>query len=407
MQPQKHFSVASAFALFAIISALDACGANSVIFDNQSGNPAVVKLVGPTTTPVSVQNGKTEAVQASAGHYYIKVRYGTPGHYFYSKGEDFDVTDTATSSSETTITLHKVLNGNYSTRPMTVTEFGLDDSVGDSPIIAQGKTFTEIKVKAEAGDVKAQCDLGVAYENGFGVREDQQEAAKWFRKAADQGNAKAQNSLAGMYHTSRGVLQDNKEAVKWFRKAAEQGDVRAEFNLGLMYSKEDGVPKDDAEAVKWYRKAAEQGHASAQHDLGIAYATGIGVSKNLDEAVKWFRKAADQDNAEGESEMGIAYMSGASVPKDQGEAIKYFRKASEQGNGKAQFNLSIAYYSGIATPKNLVEAYKWMSLSAAQGVSRARSGLQTIEHEMTADQIEEAKRLATVFKPREAPKDME
>ena len=129
MKPNEHFSVASAFALFAIISALDACAANSVIFDNQSGNPAIVKLVGPTSTSVSVQNGKTETVQASAGHYYIKVRYGTSGNYVYGKGEDFDVTETATSSSEITITLHKVLNGNYRTRPMTETEFGVDDNL--------------------------------------------------------------------------------------------------------------------------------------------------------------------------------------------------------------------------------------------------------------------------------------
>ena len=151
MKPQKHFSVASAFALFAIISALDACEANSVIFDNQSGNPAVVKLVGPTSTSVSVQNGKTETVQASAGHYYIKVRYGTPGNYFYSKGDDFDVTETATSSAEITITLHKVLNGNYGTRPMTETEFGVDDSVGVHPSLPKGKPLLKSRQRLKPG----------------------------------------------------------------------------------------------------------------------------------------------------------------------------------------------------------------------------------------------------------------
>jgi len=407
MKPQEHISFASVFALFAIISALDARAANSITFDNQSGKPALVKLVGPTSTSVSVQNGNKEAVQANAGHYYIKVRYGTPGNYFYSKGEDFDVTETATSSSEITITLHKVLNGNYSTRPMTETEFGVDDSAGGSHPIAQGKTLTEIKARAEAGNAKAQCDLGVAYENGVGVLEDQQEAAKWFRKAAEQGNAKAQNNLGGMFHTGRGVSQDNKEAVKWFRMAAEQGDMRAEFNLGLMYSKEEGVTRDYDEAAKWYHKAAEQGYAAAQHNLGIAYVNGIGVPKDIDQAVKWFRKAADQDNADAETEMGVAYMIGTSVPKDQVEAINCFRKASEQGNGKAQFNLSIAYYSGTVVTKNLVEAYKWMSLSATQGFGRARNGLQTIERSMTSDQVAEGKRLASEFKAREAPKEME
>ena len=55
--------------------------------------------------------------------------------------------------------------------------------------------YLETKVKAEAGDANAQNLLGVMYDVGFGVQEDDKEAVKWYRKAAAQGNKQAQKEL--------------------------------------------------------------------------------------------------------------------------------------------------------------------------------------------------------------------
>ena len=108
----------------------------------------------------------------------------------------------------------------------------------------------------------AQFSLGVMYDNGEGVPQDNAEAVKWYRLAAEQGDADAQFNLGRMYDNGEGVPQDYAEAVKWYRLAAEQGDADAQFNLGLMYEKARVVPQDYAEAVKWYRLAAEQGDAA-------------------------------------------------------------------------------------------------------------------------------------------------
>ena len=61
------------------------------------------------------------------------------------------------------------------------------------------KKFGETKAKAEAGDAIAQNKIGVMYDLGRGVLEDDKEAAKWYRKAAEQGHAEAQINLASMY----------------------------------------------------------------------------------------------------------------------------------------------------------------------------------------------------------------
>ena len=66
-----------------------------------------------------------------------------------------------------------------------------------------------------------------------------------------------------MYFTGQGVKQDKEEAVKWYRKAAEQGYASAQYNLGNIYGNGRGVKQDYVEAVKWYRKAADQGDADA------------------------------------------------------------------------------------------------------------------------------------------------
>jgi TPR repeat protein len=85
-----------------------------------------------------------------------------------------------------------------------------------------------------------------------------------WRKDAEQGRAFAQYYLGLMYDDGEGVAEDNVEAVKWYRKAAEQGYSFAQFKLGQMYAMGKGVAQDYVEAVKWYRNAAEQGHWDAQ-----------------------------------------------------------------------------------------------------------------------------------------------
>ena len=52
---------------------------------------------------------------------------------------------------------------------------------------------------------------------------------------AEQGDADAQYNLGVMYDNGEGVTQDDAEAVKWYRRAAEQGNAFAQHNLGVMY----------------------------------------------------------------------------------------------------------------------------------------------------------------------------
>ena len=89
-------------------------------------------------------------------------------------------------------------------------------------------------------------------------------ALEQYRKAAQQGSAAAQSNLGVMYENGYGVPQDYAQAVAWYRKAAGQGSAAGQNNLGVMYEMGKGVSKEVQQAVSWYGKAADQGFAPAQ-----------------------------------------------------------------------------------------------------------------------------------------------
>ena len=126
---------------------------NTITFDNQSGQPALVKLGGPTMRDVEVLVGQKRTVTASGGRYHIKTRYGTPGKYRYTKGDEFVVKDSATSRSEITITLHKVVDGNYDTDPISESEFLADKH----PTGEKHPSDEQYEARVEAARQKAEA----------------------------------------------------------------------------------------------------------------------------------------------------------------------------------------------------------------------------------------------------------
>ena len=106
--------------------------------------------------------------------------------------------------------------------------------------------------------------------DAFNIRDYAAALKKW-RAVAEQGLAEAQFNLGLIYDNGLGVTEDNQEAVKWYRRAAEQGLTEAQNNLGLMYEKGEGISEDVKEAVRWYRRAALLGLAEAQVNLALMY----------------------------------------------------------------------------------------------------------------------------------------
>ncbi len=104
--------------------------------------------------------------------------------------------------------------------------------------------LAEFQVLAEAQeDANARYFLGLLYRNGWGVPQDDNEAARWFRLAAHQDHVEAQYTLGYMYEHGQGVTADIENAKGWYRKAAHQGDDDAQQNLRIILFEEKNAPK--------------------------------------------------------------------------------------------------------------------------------------------------------------------
>ncbi|HVO82093.1 MAG TPA: tetratricopeptide repeat protein [Terriglobales bacterium] len=183
--------------------------------------------------------------------------------------------------------------------------------------------ISQLKTKAEAGDALAQLALARAYADGNGVRQNDDLAAAWCRKAADQGNAAAENELGIMYREGRGVEKSKEEAVKWYRKAARQGNASAMFNLGTAYYNGDGVAINDAAAYAWFLLAREAGSRNAAE----------AVSRAESELKPWVI-------SEGFKIIATIYFKGEELPRDVAQSALWMRKAAEKGDHEAQLALA-------------------------------------------------------------------
>ena len=92
---------------------------------------------------------------------------------------------------------------------------------------------------------------------------DYSKTVKELHALAEYGEARAQYDLGLMYDQGQGVPQNNKEAMRWYYLAAEQGEAKAQYNLGLMYANGQGVPQNYSEAYFWVDLAAKQGNEHA------------------------------------------------------------------------------------------------------------------------------------------------
>jgi TPR repeat protein len=151
--------------------------------------------------------------------------------------------------------------------------------------------FSELKKRAEGGDVIAQSSLAYAYKTGSGVEKNPEEAIKWIQRAADNGSAEAQHNLGLSYVQGYGVPQNYEKAREWFLKSAGQGFLRAYGKIGTLHQRGLGVPVDPAKAAQWFEKGAQNGVQGDQYNLGIMYTLGEGVEKDNVKAYQWLTAA--------------------------------------------------------------------------------------------------------------------
>ena len=245
---------------------------------------------------------------------------------------------------------------------------------------------------AELGDDGAMFNLGVCYEEGKGVEENQSKAREWYRKAYE-----GKGECAGQAACNIGNLFYNNEyyesAVEWYRRGAELGDDESMLSLGECYEEGEGVEEDKNEAKTWYqkvyegrgevagyaarcignlylqinnyesavewcRRGAELGDDYAMLNTGLFYEYGKGVEKDWHKAVEWYQKAYEiKGECAGKAACNIGILFGDDG--DYESAVEWYQRGAELGDDISMLALGIGYEEGIGVEKDWRKALEW------------------------------------------------
>jgi TPR repeat protein len=222
--------------------------------------------------------------------------------------------------------------------------------------------WSDLRLKALAGDAQAAAKLGESYETG--PSRDVAEAMRWLRKASGLGSPDGQRELGLLLLRGDAVSPDPGQAAPLLRQAAESGDVTAEATLGVMYAYGDGVAQDWPLALEWTRRAAEQDDPWAQANLGLYLETGRDGAPRPEEAAAWYRRAAARGFALAQTRLGLWYQRYKSEPE---RAFGLFLQAAQQRDPVSERILALAYRDGDGVAANQAEAVAWFDRAASHG----------------------------------------
>jgi TPR repeat protein len=180
---------------------------------------------------------------------------------------------------------------------------------------------------AEAGDVRAQANLGACLSTGRGLAPDPAQARRWLGLAADAGDRVAARNLATLL-----LDTDRAEAARCYRHAAEAGDPASQDMLSRMLLDGDGLPADAPAARHWAEQAAAAGLAAAAARLGRMHHEALGTPRDAAQAVRWWRQAAEAGDADASAMLGAALLLGQGTAPDGVEALAWLLAASARGS---------------------------------------------------------------------------
>ena len=272
---------------------------------------------------------------------------------------------------------------------------GQDDPSPSKPTAeAASVPATELELllrAAEGGDEDAMRALVESYDQGIGVPEDQQQAARWLTKLVEFGAAEDQYALANRYYDNRGVISNPGRGAKLLALAAEQGMPLAQLQYGEIHFADDlGVFRNVDTALEWMEKSANQGSSHSQNVLGEMYRWGLKVEVdnedplvetkvkktlvevNYEEALRWFLVAAAQGNAAAQISLALMYSEGIGVEKDPAQVEHWYRMAAEGGQTDAKLVLARIYDEGIGVAADPSEAARWYQSASEDGIVEAK-----------------------------------
>lgn len=114
---------------------------------------------------------------------------------------------------------------------------------------------------------------------------------------ANRGHPIAMNDMGIRFEDGYGVPQDFRRAFAWYLDSAKCGCCAAQYNVARLLEVGKGCDKNIFEAAFYYRLAAEKGHMYAQHRLANILDRYFDF-EGREQEVKYWRRRADREWSE-------------------------------------------------------------------------------------------------------------
>ncbi|KKO45283.1 hypothetical protein WG68_11200 [Arsukibacterium ikkense] len=144
---------------------------------------------------------------------------------------------------------------------------------------------------ASLGHALAMWELGIAYEAGDGVAQNQYIAMDWFRKSEQHSNLPDETVF--FVTEPDGALTEYQPAeyFEYLLMKAQAGDTAAQFSVAALYDKGQLTSVDRNAALNWYLAAAQSGHIRAAYIASYFYCRGVVAEKEPAKANYWASKS--------------------------------------------------------------------------------------------------------------------
>jgi len=248
-------------------------------------------------------------------------------------------------------------------------------------VAQQDQLVKTLQAQSVLGNSDAQFDLAQLYDQGVGVKQNTQEAIKYYRLAAAQQDLRAEYTLAILYLDGRDAATDHKKGIELLEDTAFKGNVLAQYALARIYEQgfhdangQVNIQPDYEHAVSMYSLAAANDYGLAQYRLAelmvrekLADNSLAAIAKR-NKTIKELYQGAVSSGVE-QAALPLAFFDAMDADKNkQDAAFLVAKKAASDGNVEAALLLGLMYDYGISVPASPSDAVSWYEKAASNPV---------------------------------------
>lgn len=253
-----------------------------------------------------------------------------------------------------------------------------------------GSTFMEIARITEdnswmerAAEFDSMAMIRLA--ENFVLKDDFATALTYYKKAANTGSADAMSIIGDIFYIGEnGVRQNYEEAFKWYSRAAELDSNMAKVKMTLMLYRGLGVKKDLPRAFRSFVEISRSRekffgvlrfNSVARYYVAKMLEDGEGCEKSSFAAFRRYMVAGGLKKTQPkESARSIpkaiykvadAYFLGVGTPRSSAKALECYEKVISQGDGKTPYHreamkkIICMYEIGEDIPQDKAKADEW------------------------------------------------